>query len=80
VITLNIPLTDDTKTLLAALGFVHTHYPAEWEDVGNSENGPKLSGHNAFDVWAKGNLEIGVEDGIIVGVETVPPDFYADTN
>lgn len=36
---------------LIELGFVHSHVPAEWEDVGNGETGPMIRGHDGFDEY-----------------------------
>lgn len=37
--------------LLNACGYVCTHHPESWEDVGSAESGPRLSGGPAFDEW-----------------------------
>ncbi len=39
--------------LLNALGYSKEHNPASWEDVGDCENGPKLVGGEAFDLWTR---------------------------
>lgn len=36
---------------LIELGFVHSHVPEEWEDVGDGETGPMICGHGAFDEY-----------------------------
>lgn len=33
------------SAILLAAGFEPEFYPAQWEDVGGPESGPKLSGH-----------------------------------
>lgn len=71
---LNIKLTAEVQQTLAALGFVHTHHPADWEDTGGPESGPHLTGHNAYDEYSKGDTSVYVEDGFIVAVEKNPPD------
>ena len=64
-----IPFTEATALLLTALGFTLTSHPACWQDIGGPENGPKLVGHNAYDVWSKGETSVVVYDGHIVEVE-----------
>ena len=71
---LNIKLTVEVQQTLAALGFVHTHHPAEWKDIGGPENGPKLIGNNEFDEYSKDNTSLYVEDGVIVAVEKTQPN------
>ena len=71
---LHIALTPEVQQTLQALGFVHTHHPADWEDIGGPESGPELSGHNAYDEYSKGDTSVYVEDGIIVAVEKLPPN------
>lgn len=40
-------------TLLTVCGYVHRQtVPASWKDIGGPESGPKLHGHNEFEVWA----------------------------
>jgi hypothetical protein len=71
---LHIALTAEVQQTLQALGFVHTHHPADWEDTGGPESGPHLVGHNAYDEYRKDDTSVYVEDGIIVAVEKMPPD------
>jgi len=60
--------------LLTALGFSMQHVPADWEDVGGPESGPKVVGHPEYDVWTKGTTAVYVADGMIVEVEELPPN------
>jgi hypothetical protein len=71
---LNIKLTPEVQQTLAALGFTHIHHPADWEDIGGPESGPKLVGHNAYDEYRKDDTSVYVEDGIIVAAEKMPPN------
>ena len=64
--------------MLTALGFTLTSRPASWEDVGGPERGPKLIGGPAYDEWAKDDISVIVQDGMIVAVEKqypMPEDF-----
>jgi hypothetical protein len=70
---LHIQLTPEVQQTLQALGFEHTHHPAEWKDIGGPENGPKLIGHNEFDEYSNNDTSVYVEDGIIVAVEKMQP-------
>lgn len=36
---------------MLSLGAEHERIEEHWEDVGDAENGPELSGHPAFDVY-----------------------------
>lgn len=40
---------------LLDLGFEHTRIEAFWEDTGDGESGPMVSGHNGFDQYESGN-------------------------
>lgn len=66
--------------LLTALGYELEHIDAHWEDVGGPENGPKLVGHNAYDLWARPNDKdikhyIVVQDGQVVDMGTYDTIF-----
>lgn len=73
--------------LLVALGYEVTHLPESWEDVGDSESGPKLTGSAAADVWTRPvesskdvYHQIVVVDNKIVecGLERIFPSDYID--
>lgn len=53
---------------LIDLGFVHTHYEADWFDGGDAENGPKLEGGPCYDEYDNDiDLRIYVDQhGIVV--------------
>lgn len=61
------------QPLLKVLGFNASHVPAEWEDTGDAESGPMLSGHEAYDVWTKNEVSIYVVDGMVVEIERNQP-------
>lgn len=62
--------------LLQACGYTHEFYPASWEDIGDCENGPKLSGHPDTHVWTlpgkTSSHEIVVVDGVVAEEGDVP--------
>ena len=63
---------------LLACGYVVTHHEAHWEDDGDAENGPHLSGCPAYDEWREGGKYVIVENGWVVesGVDQeLPNDF-----
>jgi hypothetical protein len=66
-----------TEQQLMEMGFVHTYYPAEWEDVGGPENGPDLQGHDEYSVWTLGQAYIVVQDGAVVEAGRNPPEHPA---
>jgi len=45
------PYNQDAHANLIALGYEHKHYEADYEDVGDAESGPMLSGHPGFDEY-----------------------------
>jgi hypothetical protein len=51
---------------LKKLGYQVTHHPDFWIDVGGPENGPKLSGHVAYDEWVLDDKYAIVVDNAIV--------------
>jgi hypothetical protein len=63
--------------LLAALGYEKTHHPMSWKDVGDAENGPRLSGGPAYDAWVR--TEDGMDHCIIVCEGQVMDSFYEPT-
>lgn len=52
------------QELLAAGYFIIPH-EASWEDIGDAENGPKMSGGPAYDEYRKGTDVYIVVDGKI---------------
>lgn len=40
---------------LIELGYEHTKIPTDWEEIGDAENGPKLSGYPGWDEYAEKN-------------------------
>jgi len=47
---------------LLAQGYEHHQYPADWEDVGNGESGPMLSGGPAWDYYGNGKDFLAVSE------------------
>lgn len=45
------------SAILLAAGFTPEFFPADWEDIGGPESGPKLSGHPDLVVYS---LPVGV--------------------
>lgn len=43
---------------LIDLGFSHVHVEASWEDTGDAENGPRLSGDPAYDEYTLGDMTV----------------------
>ena len=66
---IRIPFDDTSALLLLALGYTQRQVPAHWEDTGDAENGPRLDGHNEYDVWTRGDSTVIVSDGHVVEVE-----------
>ena len=60
--------------ILNALGYVQERVPEHWQDVGGPENGPKLEGHRAFQIYARpeDGEYVVIEDGIVVEIGTDP--------
>lgn len=49
---------------LIDLGFSHVHVDASWEDTGDAENGPRLSGGPAYDEYTLDDMTVYIaEDG-----------------
>jgi hypothetical protein len=63
----------DEEALLAA-GYTKTHVPDSWQDVGDAENGPRLTGGPAYDDWSKDDHHIYVVNGVIEDDEVWPPE------
>ncbi len=56
-------------------GATHEHLEDCFEDIGDAENGPKLAGHPALDVYTLDGIDYAVgADGIVERSETVPFD------
>jgi hypothetical protein len=51
--------------ILKAAGYEHEFVPAQWEDTGDVENGPRLDGHPDMDVWTV-DVRKGVYHEIII--------------
>jgi len=47
------PFNQQVHDNLVYLGFTHTQYEADWEDVGNGESGPCIWGGPAFDEYLR---------------------------
>ena len=62
---------------LAAAGYTYAEVPACWEDYGDAENGPDLTGHPDMIVWSGHGVDIAVIDGKIVQVLPQCPGFEA---
>jgi hypothetical protein len=67
-------MTQSIKDRLLAYGYKSSFHPAQWQDVGGPENGPKLVGHNDYTLWeleipGKPSHCVVEEDGTIVAVE-----------
>jgi hypothetical protein len=59
---------------LLALGFTHERYEASWEDLGDAENGPQLSGGPAYDEYqAEDGFTVYVGEDGRTGCEWVQP-------
>lgn len=56
----------DSRDLLVMLGYECEHVRANWADVGTAETGPRLEGHDAYDIWRKGDHSIVVMNGEII--------------
>lgn len=67
------PLHD--AAILNACGYVCTHNPAYWQEIGDIENGPRMYGHDAFDEWRNEHHSIIVVDEEIVEMESCEPLF-----
>ena len=51
-------MTHPAHQHLLELGFLYREIPAEWEDTGGPENGPRISGHPGFDMYHKGDMTV----------------------
>jgi hypothetical protein len=47
---------------LRAMGYKHTHYNSDFEDIGDAENGPCLTGSYGFDEYAKEDHYIVIDE------------------
>jgi hypothetical protein len=47
---------------LVALGFQHTRHEADWEDEGDGESGPRLTGGPAWDEYEDADFRVVVDD------------------
>lgn len=56
------------SALLLAAGFIPEFYPAQWEDVGDAENGPRLDGYPDTLVYT---LELPPSNGHCAALEVV---------
>ena len=63
------------SALLLACGFTCTQVPAEWEDDGDVENGPNLTGHDDYDSWTKEEVD-HVHEVIMVEHKVVDSIVY----
>ena len=60
---------------LLAQGYEYHHNPADWQDVGDCENGPELSGGPAWDCYSNGKDYLAVdEEGEVHGPYQENPD------
>ena len=59
--TRTTPFNQDIHDNLVAMGYVPTLYECTFEDVGDAENGPELTGDPAFDEY-KGPAEYVIVD------------------
>lgn len=55
-----VSCNEEVRNNLTALGYEHTHHEEDFEDIGDAENGPKLSGGPAYDEY------LSPEDRIII--------------
>lgn len=46
-----MPFNPALHAFLTDAGFGYSHHEASWEDVGDAENGPELTGGPAFDEY-----------------------------
>ncbi len=59
-----MPYNTFAHNALLQSGYTHEHHNATWEDVGDAENGPKLDGGPACDVYASETEYVVIdEDG-----------------
>lgn len=66
---------------MRSIGAKHTFFEASWEDVGDAENGPELSGHGAYDAYVLDGIEYAVsEDGTVDRAPEAPPESCYDPN
>lgn len=52
--------------LMVLLGYERTHYASTLRDVGDAENGPRLSGHPSYTEWRRGDHYVIERDGFVV--------------
>jgi hypothetical protein len=59
---------------LLTLGATHEHVAEDWEDDGDAESGPHLTGHPAFDLYTLDDVEYVVTaDGTVERQPASPP-------
>ena len=63
--------TPDMATMLKEMGATCTSHPCTFEDVGDTESGPELTGGPAYDEWNLGEWGIYVVDGMVDGIEKI---------
>lgn len=54
---------------LMRLGYSYQRVAADWEDDGDAENGPHLSGHDAFDEYEDADSRVYCSEGGDTGFE-----------
>ena len=47
---------------LIAAGYVHERHDADWQDTGDAENGPELSGGPAFDLYTDADSVVMISE------------------
>ena len=57
------PFNPAAHDFFVGAGYVVTHYESDFEDVGDAESGPKLSGGPAFDEYAADDHYVIVTEG-----------------
>jgi len=63
----------DPAPLLTLAGYTCTHVPEHWEDIGDCENGPKIDGCEAHDLWT---IRRGDTVEVIIVVDGKAVDGY----
>ncbi len=54
----------------------HERHDQCWEDTGDAENGPQLSGHPAFDLYTLDGFEYMVTDDVEAFMEQIQPEPF----
>lgn len=62
---------------LTIAGYDYTHFDCTFEDIGDPENGPELTGHPSFDLYADADSYVYISEGGDTAYEIRDLEFEA---